>query len=116
MVLIGTVLAFGVCCGSSAQPPRPTPIPDEIPADWYDPEPGPSAAPRDVCAAACTRLRNHACPEGQPSPKGATCEERCHTYEKSNLVSFHPACVARVKDSLSDDKVCRAAKACEKQK
>lgn len=104
-----------VACGPQ-QPPAPTPIPEEIPADWYDPEPSPPAVSVSACPAACAKLLKHGCPEGQPTPKGATCEERCRTYEASGLVTFHPRCVALVKSTLTDAQVCKAAKACEKQR
>lgn len=86
-----------------------------MPADWYDPEPEPVAVSISACGTACTKLLKHQCPQGQPTPKGATCEERCRTYEATGLVTFHPRCVSRIKSTLTDAQVCKAATACEKQ-
>jgi hypothetical protein len=46
------------------EPVTPTPSPD-------------GAAPVGPCAAACARLRDLRCPEGEPSPGGVSCEQVC---------------------------------------
>lgn len=66
---------------------EPTPRPEPAPL-------GDSAAPGD-CSAACSHLRDLGCPAGQPTPKGASCEEVCQSTEDSGVVTLNPACVAR---------------------
>lgn len=50
----------------------PAPLPPEPPIVIVYPDAG-----ADRCDRACSKLRDLACPEGAPSPGGATCEEVC---------------------------------------
>ena len=66
--------------------------------------PIPTGTPAD-CAAACTTLRAHHCAAGDPTPKGASCEDVCQNTESSGYASMNPRCVATSAD-------CAAADAC----
>ncbi len=46
------------------------------------------------CASVCTRLQAMSCPEGQPTPKGASCTEVC-TTTINNGFSLNLNCVAQ---------------------
>jgi len=51
---------------------------------------------RDVdCPAACQRLRELNCPEGDPLPDGTTCEKFCSDTQKAGH-DLHPECIAKI--------------------
>lgn len=71
-VLFVAAWSLGATC-------RPAPTPVE-PKDTVD------------CPAACERLRELACPEGQPLEDGTTCETFCEDTQKSGH-ALRPSCV-----------------------
>lgn len=72
----------------------------------YTPIDGPVAAGTEAdCQAACAALRAHHCPDGDPTPRGGTCEAVCLNTERSGYASMHPACVAKI-DSCAGEDAC----------
>jgi len=65
--------------GATCQTPYPPPIPIE---------------PNDTenCPAACEKLRELGCPEGQPLEDGTTCEKFCTDTQQSGH-PLNPTCV-----------------------
>jgi hypothetical protein len=55
------------------------------------------------CANACTNLRYHGCPAGNPTPEGAPCETVCLNTESSGYASMNPRCVAKALDCSTAD-------------
>lgn len=72
------VLALAGCPREPQDPPPPTPVPPPAP---------------DACGPACERFREFGCPEGQPTPQGAPCEEFCRNAEESGAITLNPLCV-----------------------
>jgi len=69
-------------------------------------QPGP--APHDAgtpadCKTACDHLRALKCPEGEPTPKGATCETVCNHAEQSGTVTLWPGCVVKIQTCAEID-------------
>lgn len=60
------------------------------------PHPSPEPPAPEACVVACERLQELGCPEGDPTPAGASCVEVCRATETSGLVTLRPACVARI--------------------
>lgn len=50
------------------------------------------------CARACENLRALGCPEGEPTPDGATCETWCSGVQKSGAYTLDTECVTRAAD------------------
>lgn len=80
--------------------PKPAPAPDPAPTVFVPPPPG-----QTPCEGACARLVALGCPEGQPTPKGATCVAVCQNAEDSGVLSLWPDCVSKAQS-------CEAARAC----
>lgn len=91
---------FLVGCASSTIP-RPKPV---QPTDTDD------------CAAACTKLQELKCPEGDPlppssdHPSGATCETFCRETQ-DNGHSLSPSCVKKIR-SCADMQTIQYANSC----
>lgn len=81
VLLIGVSLLGGNCDPPPDYPTRIRPIEAGTPAD---------------CKAACDHLRSLGCEEGNPTPKGATCEDVCNSVESSGTVTLDPGCVANI--------------------
>jgi hypothetical protein len=67
-----------------------------------DGNPPPPPAPHDAgtpadCTAACEHLRALKCPEGEPTAKGATCEDVCNHAEQSGTITLWPGCMVKLK-------------------
>jgi hypothetical protein len=60
-----------------------------------EPEPG--------CEAACQRMRELGCEEGNPTPEGATCEEICIEAERSGLADVDTKCIVELEACGSYD-------------
>ena len=79
--------------------PQPNPGPD--------PEPPPRAVDSPVyCAAACRRLRELGCPEGNAAPGGGTCEDVCNNAAEAGI-SLDTKCVMSVEDCDAVDRCTR---------
>jgi len=79
LVALAILFVAGVALGSTCHPP-PTPVEPKDTAD---------------CPAACEKLRELGCPEGQPLEDGTTCEAFC----KATQVKGHalrPSCVKKI--------------------
>lgn len=57
------------------------------------PPPRPPYRPNTTCAEACTHLRALACPTGEPTDKGTTCEAVCADVNASGLARWPADCV-----------------------
>ena len=66
--------------------------------------PLPTGTPSD-CQRACDNLRKLHCSAGEPTSKGASCEEVCMNTESSGYASMNPRCEATASS-------CEAADAC----
>lgn len=56
------------------------------------------------CASACGRLADLGCEAGQPTPKGASCEEVCLNAERSGFALWDVGCVTRAPDCEAADR------------
>lgn len=56
----------------------------------------PDAGTPADCSAACDRLRELKCPEGEPTPGGASCEDVCNNAEQSETITLMPSCVMKI--------------------
>jgi len=66
----------------------------------------PPYRPNTSVAEACEHLRTLGCREGQPTPKGATCETVYADVNASGLARFNADCVV-VQASCKDALACR---------
>lgn len=57
----------------------------------------PDAGTPADCDAACKHLRALKCPEGEPTAKGASCEDVCNNAENSQTITLSPVCVVKIK-------------------
>jgi hypothetical protein len=73
-ILFVAGISFGAKCGVK---PAPTPVEPKDTAD---------------CPAACEKLRELGCPEGQPLEDGTTCEKFCIDTQQSGH-ALRPSCV-----------------------
>lgn len=86
--LLLSTLAIFLLTASSC-PPTPTPHPPED---------------TDKCPAACERLRELGCPEGEPLEDGTTCEDFCiQTQDEGH--ALNPTCVMEI-DSCEEIESC----------
>lgn len=85
-------------CGTAPAPVPPPPAPVPVPP----PEPvGPP------CELACVRMRELGCEEGQPTPKGDSCEEWLCAAVEAAIVDLKPACLATIADCSEINGRCR---------
>ncbi len=83
-LIIFSAVALAAACGGHLPTPR-------------------KPARPDLCAAACSHLRDLGCPEGEPTPGGATCEDWCTAVEDSGAATLNPECLAGVKSCSEVD-------------
>lgn len=83
--------------------PKPTPDPTPPTPDANDSGPtGPV-----TCKEVCAHYRQLGCKEGDPTPKGATCEQVCDNFQTSGVAKWNLPCRLGVKS-------CAETSACEK--
>jgi len=83
--------------------PRPTPGPSPVPPVTVDALTAPDARKTYTCGDACAHLRALKCKMGNPTPRGATCEEVCDNVQGSGLASWNLGCIAAVKQCADVD-------------
>jgi len=71
------------------------PVHHEVHITPLRPGPADAGTPAD-CATACDHLRELGCPEAEPTPGGATCEEVCRNAEASGTFTLNPRCIAEL--------------------
>ena len=86
-----SVFALGLIACSPTHPIAPV---QPIPEDAGGEQPSTDDAQYPDCARACTRLREHGCPEGLTPDGGLTCYDVCTKAESSGNFSLNPRCVA----------------------
>ena len=79
-----------LAAASCREPPAPPPLTEFIDA-------GGAYRALATCASACGRLAAFGCPEGRPTPAGASCTEVCSAARQSR-VDLPIACVTRATD------------------
>lgn len=77
LVIAAAMTVMGSKCGVQ---PQPAPVPPKDTAD---------------CPAACEKLRELGCPEGQPLEDGTTCEKFCKDTQDSGH-ALRPSCVVGI--------------------
>ena len=86
-----TLLLCALLAGASCRE-HPAPIVTAETLDAGDP-----ARSLATCASACARLATLSCPEGRPTPSGASCLEVC-LAARASRIALPIACVSRAKD------------------
>ena len=89
LLMVALVFAFAALTGGHCKPP-PTPIEPEDTAD---------------CAAACKRLQELKCPEGETLPDGTTCTKFCETTQQSGH-ALKPSCIVSIQSCAEMNTKC----------
>lgn len=89
VVVVG--IAGFMLCACPDKPPNPPPVDRD------------ASAPA-TCGDVCTHYRELGCKQGNPTPKGASCETVCENYQTSGIAKWNLACRVGVKscESLDD--------------
>jgi hypothetical protein len=107
--LVFTLLVAGctACQTSRPVPVTPTPTPSVVPPTpaVADAAPQPDAAKVDIYARACRNLRALHCPDGDPTPAGASCETVMRTVNGTGAATVAATCIAAAK-SCADEARC----------
>lgn len=87
-------------------PPAPQPVDPPQPAQDAGADAGPAPVEGDACAHACTAYRRLRCEEGEPTARGAPCEDVCRNAAERGIdLAPRPSC-------FDDSQSCAAARAC----